>query len=316
MSRATPLEAFQPPERGAAVALGFFDGIHLGHQRILEGALEQAQAQGLAPVVFTFTNHPATWLRPEAAPPLLTSLDERVELLSRRGLQVVTGDFDEVMAGTPAGRFVDEVLVERLGARAVSVGPNHRYGRGGEGDPEGLREAGGARGFEVRVAEPVCLEGEMLSSSRIRAWLEGGEAALASRGLGRPYRLCGEVLRGAARGRGLGSPTANLLIPPGKVAPAFGVYAVWAGVGGALAAGVAHYGIRPTFGGGDPVLEVHLFEPQPDLYGQSLEVFLVARLRPEIRFPSPEALQARIRQDVAEARARLAREAPPPSLGA
>lgn len=313
-STALHLEDFRPPEAGTAVALGFFDGVHRGHQAILKAARERARARGLEPIAFTFSNHPATVLAPERTPELLTDQAERFALIESLGLKVVWLEFQDAFSRIDAGDFASGFLKERLGARAVSVGPNYRFGYGARGD--GALLASLAESLDLDVLQVPGLEsgGALVSSSRIRRLVRHGRMEEAAGALGRPYRLAGLVEAGDSRGARLGARTANLRLPEGRVLPATGVYAVWAGCLGSLRPGVANLGIRPTFGGGVPILEVHLFDFTGDLYGRPLEVFLVSRLRDERRFPQAEDLRVQIGLDVALARAILARSDKPKSL--
>ena len=308
------LDEFRPSQGGAAVALGFFDGVHRGHQAILRTARELARTKGLDPIAFTFSNHPATVLAPERAPDLLTDRAERFALIERLGLRVVWMDFQPDFSRTEAAEFARSFLQERLRARVVSVGPNYRFGHGARGDGALLASLAHDLGFEVVQVPGLESGGALVSSSRIRRLVRHGRMEEAAAALGRPYRVLGPVEAGDSRGAHLGTRTANLRIPEGRVIPATGVYAVWAGCLGNLRPGVANFGVRPTFGGGVPVLEVHLLDFSADLYGRPLEVFLVSRLRDERRFPQAEDLQAQIGLDVALARAILARSSKPESL--
>lgn len=296
------------------MALGFFDGVHRGHQGILRGARDLAARLGLEAVAFTFLNHPHTVLAPDRAPELLSDRTERFRLIQRQGLVPVWLEFVPEFSRISPHHFVRRILRERLEARAVSVGPNYRFGYRAKGDPSLLVELAGPLGFEVSLAAAVESGGQLVSSSRIRDLVRQGRVDEAAAMLGRPYRVEGLVEAGHSRGTGLGRPTANLRIPRGKVAPATGVYAVWAGVDGVLRPGVANFGTRPTFGGGDPLLEVHLLDFEGDLYGRPLEVFLASYLRPERPFPDAAALAAQILEDVARARQVLSQAPPPQSL--
>jgi len=308
------LDEFHPSEGGTAVALGFFDGVHRGHQAILNTARELAQARGLEPIAFTFSNHPATVLAPERSPDLLTDRAERFALIERLGLRVVWLDFQPSFSRIEAADFARKFLQERLGARVVSVGPNYRFGHGARGDGAFLASLADPLGFEVAQVPGLESGGALVSSSRIRRLVRHGRMEEAAAALGRPYRVQGPVESGDSRGAHLGIRTANLRIPESRVVPATGVYAVWAGCLGNLRPGVANFGVRPTFGGGVPVLEVHLFDFTADLYGRHLEVFLVSRLRDERRFANPEDLNVQIGLDVALARAIVSRSSKPESL--
>lgn len=309
-----PFEDFRPPDEGTAVALGFFDGVHRGHQGILRLAWELAREGGLEPVAFTFSNHPSTVVAPDRVPGLLTTSDERMRLLESMGLKAVWLEFLPEFSRTSPEAFLRETVRDHMGARAVSVGPNYRFGHHAKGDPALLEALGPGLGMTVRVAPALESEGALISSSRIRELVRHGRMEEAAAAMGRPYRLEGPVESGSRRGAGLGTRTANLRMPPGKVVPPTGVYAVWAGPAGDLRPGVANLGTRPTFGGGELLLEVHLFDFEGDLYGRRLECFLASRLRSERQFPGAEALVAQIARDAAEALALLERMPRPGSL--
>ncbi len=298
---------------GAFVAIGVFDGVHLGHQKILDEMVAEAAAAGVESVALTFDPHPDSVLRPAEAPPLLTELEERVRLIKSRGVRTVAVlPFDRDLAAMSAEDFLEGVLCPRFRPRRLFVGSNFTFGRGGRGTTALLEEAGPRLGFAVRAFTPVTLDGEVVSSTLIRQRIQAGAVEWAARALGRPYALRGKVVRGDGRGKQLGFPTANLEVPRGLCLPAPGVYAVlvdpgrdgWPG--GGPCAGVANVGVRPTFGdGGRVTLEVHVMDFAGDLYGLPLAVHFVARLRGERRFNSPGALADQIRGDVAAARAML-----------
>jgi riboflavin kinase/FMN adenylyltransferase len=269
------------------VAVGEFDGVHLGHRRVIEGS----------DTVLTFDPHPLQVVRPEAAPKLLTSLDAKAELIEALGVQeLVVIPFDERFAQQSPEEFIDHVLVERLRAERVSVGENFRFGRRAAGDPAMLQADGR---FETRVVPLVEVEGEVVSSSHIRGLVLAGEVELASRFLGSPFELRGEVVQGDRRGRTLGFPTANIVPDEALVCPGHGVYAARAD--GACAA--VSVGVRPTFGTGRAVLvEAYLIDRDVDLYGRRLAVQFIQRLRGERRFESVEALVEQMRADVSRTR--------------
>jgi len=302
------------------VAIGNFDGVHRGHRAVIALAVERARALGLAPLVLTFHPHPHVVFG-RGDPLVLTPLERKVELLRRLdpALRVVVEPFTTELAALSAERFVDEVLVSALGAGAVVVGPDFRFGRGRTGDFARLAALGAARGF-VAIAPPTAGDAAgPFSSTRARQAIVAGDVVAAADVLGRPHGLTGRVARGDGRGRSLGTPTANLTDLP-EVLPADGVYAGLVdqvtedGAAVRLALGVMNLGVRPTMGAGRSV-EVHLLDLDRDLVGARLRVHLVARLREERRFPSREDLAAQIARDVAAARALLGGYAPDPDAG-
>jgi riboflavin kinase / FMN adenylyltransferase len=298
------------------IVIGNFDGVHRGHQAVLKGVGELARARGLAPKLFTFEPHPAVTLgRP--APPLLTTLERKTELVARHcpGIEVVVREFTRDFSEQSPEAFVRDVLVDELGARAVMVGSNFRFGKGRAGDVDSLRRFGEQLDFEA-IAEPLVMDDHgAWSSTRIRACIAAGGVAEAAAMLGRPHMLSGEVQHGNQRGRTIGFPTCNIADAP-EALPPNGVYAVVVDRGrdGAIAKGVANLGLRPTVDGAAeiPLLEAHLFDVDEDLYGATLRVHLVERLRDEKKFDSFEALTSQIAKDAARARERLAEMDAPP----
>lgn len=295
----------------AAVALGNFDGVHRGHQALVAAAVARARETGGAPVVLTFEPHPARVLRPEAAPEALTTLAQKEELVASLGVRrLVALEFDLRLAALEPEAFVREVLAAMLGARHVVVGESFRFGRARRGDARTLEDLGGQHGFDVQVVKPVLHGGRPISSSRVRELLRAGEVRDAAELLGRPYALDGVVVHGEGRGRTLGIPTANLETQD-QLLPARGVYAARALVRGTdWHTAVVNVGERPTFGGSGLVVEAHLVDYRGDLYGAGLRLALLARLRGEQRFESPQALVERIHADV-----RAVLELLPPSGG-
>lgn len=295
---------------GTILTPGNHDGVHLGHRALLRTARELA-TDGLDVVALTFDPHPAQLLAPERAPALITELERRCALLRRAGAdRVEVLAFDEALASMSPDEFVNDVLVDRMRARGVVVGPDFRFGKDREGDVTRLAKLGGAHGFVVRVEEPVVVRGAPVSSTRVRTALTDGDIDLATALLGRVHELEGTVVRGQQRGRTIGVPTANLA-PPAVLAPADGVYAVVARVvgDGAVLSGVANLGVRPTVEAGRSI-EVHLFDFDGDLYGSTLRVGFVTRLRGERRFDGLAALKEQIARDMDDARERLARAQP------
>jgi riboflavin kinase/FMN adenylyltransferase len=292
-----------PPDAGpSAVALGVFDGIHLGHRAILGTAVAQARGQGLAAVACTFDPHPLEVLQPERAPLPLTTLEERLALIAETGIDTaVLLAFTREVAAMEAEEFVRAVLLGTLRARDVVVGFNHRFGRGAAGDAGLLQRLGAALGFRAHIVAPLEVDGIPVSSSEIRTALQAGDLARAARLLGRHYSVEGEVVRGAGRGRTLGFPTANVKTDRPLPLPA-GVYACHALVERARHRAVLNLGVRPTFGESELLVEAHLLDFSGDLYGSRLKLTFLRRLREERRFPDVEALRRQIALDVAAAR--------------
>jgi riboflavin kinase/FMN adenylyltransferase len=295
-----------PPEAPpAAVALGVFDGVHLGHRAILGLAVSHASAAGMQSIACTFDPHPLEVLQPGRAPLSITTLDERLALIEGCGLDLaVVLPFTRELASMEPEAFVTDVLVTRLGARDVVVGFNHRFGRGARGDAAMLRSLGERLGFRTHVAEPLVVDGVAVSSTEIRAALQRGDLAMAGRLLGRAYTLSGSIAHGAGRGRTLGFPTANI-VPTRPVLVAPGVYACAAEVAGRKERSVVNVGVRPTFGETALAVEAYLLDFAGDLYGQTITLTFVSRIREERRFPSVDALKTQIQADAEEARRRL-----------
>lgn len=292
----------------SAVAIGNFDGVHLGHQALLRQARKLAhERQEIDTALVTFEPLPKAFFAPEAAPPRLAGPADKLRRVRASGVDLTWMlRFNGALAGLEARTFVERILVRGLGARAVVTGEDFRFGRGREGDLDLLAELGEAHGFTVNPVPAVLLGSERISSTAIRAALEAGELERAAAMLGRPYTVTGRVIAGQQLGRTLGYPTANLR-PWGGSTPLNGVYAVRARVGaGAWRNGVASVGVRPAVGGGEPLIEVHLFDFSGDLYARQLEVQFVQHLRQEADFPSLEALKERMRIDEREARDVLA----------
>jgi riboflavin kinase/FMN adenylyltransferase len=286
-----------PAPSGRAVALGTFDGVHVGHRRVIGSAVERARAQGLVAAVVTFDPHPLRVLRPEDPPLLLTTTDQKLDLVSALGVDEVAAiPFTAELARQSAEEFCDGVLVGALGARSVSVGANFRFGHGAAGDAALLSSR---PEFDTDVVELVQQDGESISSSRIRDLLSRGDVAAAAELLGAPYTVAGPVVEGDRRGRALGMPTANIEPPADVVVPAPGIYAATVESGDVRAPGAASIGVRPTFeDDGDVRVEVHLIGYEGDLYGRTLRLSFLQRLRDELRFDSPQELADQMRKDV------------------
>ena len=283
------------------VALGNFDGVHLGHRRILESLLLESAASGLAPVLVTFEPHPRYFFRPQDKPSLLSTPWEKLALLREWPVEVIPLAFNQDLAGMEAETFIEAFLKERLQGRRFLLGHDHRFGKGARGDAALLQALVPEPRRDVLILEPFQLDGEVVSSSAIRAHLENGRVAAANRLLGRPFSYSGLVIKGDGRGRGLGFPTANLdLGYPFKAMVALGVYGGKAWVEGREVSAIANIGKHPTFGGEALKIEVHLLDFESDLYGQRIEFQLLFHVRPERKFASVQELQAQVRKDIAE----------------
>ncbi|HEX6042695.1 bifunctional riboflavin kinase/FAD synthetase [Longimicrobium sp.] len=293
--------------RPAIVTVGTFDGVHRGHWEVLQEICRRATETGGRSILVTFHPHPLRVVRPEHAPPLLTTLSEKREVLAESGLEyVVFLPFTRTLQRYPARRFVEEILVGRIGMKELVIGYDHGFGRDREGGVETLRQIGRELGFAVDVVDAFHAESEPVSSSRIRRLLEAGDAAAAARLLGRPYALEGIVVRGEQKGRELGFPTANVEVGnPEKALPKEGVYAAYGWVGGQRVPGLLHLGPRPTFPGFAPTIELHLLDWSGDLYGHHLRVEVVDRIRDIRPFASVKALIEAIRGDERDGRRML-----------
>lgn len=293
--------------RGGIVALGNFDGFHRGHQAVVHRAVELGRAQERPVLVATFDPHPARLFHPDAPPFRLTTLDQRERLFGVAGADaMLVFHFDKALAAVSAEDFVHDYLHDRISAAGVVTGRDFTFGRGRRGNVELLQNLGVKNNVTVDAVPPVLFEDEPVSSSRIRAALVDGDCAAATRLMTRPFAIEGLVEHGDKRGRELGFPTANLML--GKyLRPRFGVYAVRGHLAdGRIFEGAANVGIRPQFAPPKELLEAHFFDFDGDLYGQCLEVELIAWIRPEMKFESLEALSRQIEADCAEARRRLA----------
>lgn len=285
------------------VTLGNFDGVHLGHQAILDRVVAEARDRGGAAVAITFFPHPARVLAPGRVPVPIASLRDRFESFREAGIDVVVAQrFTRAFSELEPEAFVERMLVSELGAVKVVVGHSVSFGHKRRGTADLLRDQGERHGFAVEIVGPVLAGGIEVSSTKVRGAVVEADLALATQLLGRPYALEGRVVLGARRGRTIGFPTANLRsrVPP--LVPD-GVYAVRAEVGGAIVGGAANVGRNPTFGPGAPrTVETHLLDFDRDVYGEKLRVEFVERIRGEIRFGSVAALVDQIAKDVARAR--------------
>ncbi|MEZ5473455.1 MAG: bifunctional riboflavin kinase/FAD synthetase [Steroidobacteraceae bacterium] len=293
--------------RGAVVTIGAFDGLHLGHLALLARVRAQAAQLARPAMMITFEPLPREFLSPDDPPARLTDLRERWRLLQHAGLSALCVlRFDEQLRSLSGEQFI-ELLAHDVAASAVIVGHDFRFGRGGATSASALEVAGRSHGFAVEIVGPVLASETRVSSSEIRAALDRGDFRAAASLLGRPYSMRGRVVAGERLGQKLGYPTANLRMHRLR-SPLGGIFAVRVHVdrGTDSLPGVASLGTRPTVGGGEPLLEVHIFDFTDDLYGRELEVVFVAKLRAEEHFSSLEALVAQMHQDAADARAILA----------
>jgi riboflavin kinase/FMN adenylyltransferase len=288
--------------RRAVLSVGNFDGLHLGHQKILGQVIEQAEAtQGISSVI-TFDPHPLKVLRPGKAPPLVETMNQRMEQLAAMGLEAaLVLRFDRALAALSPEEFVRGVLVQELKTAAVLVGQNFRFGHRQEGNVEILTELGRRLGFSVQIVEPVMIDGEFVSSTGVRSAIAEGRVAQAARLLGRPFALTGEIIRGAGRGATVLFPTLNLA-PEQELMPKVGVYATETRVAGRLYRSATNVGFRPTFDGTLLGVESHLFDFSRELTQGRLEVRFWERLRDEKKFSGPAELRAQIAADLREVR--------------
>lgn len=315
------------PQRGPGnlIAIGKWDGVHMGHQAIITALVEEARRTGAQSVVMGFHPLPMAVLRPDQAPPMLQTLEERAEVMAGMGVDVhLAIPFNPAFAAISPESFVQDILVGQLNARQVMIGFNHTFGRGGKGTAQTLTQLCEPQGIPVRVFSPVRADGENVSSTEVRFYVAAGDMERTARLLGRPFAVSGVVVEGDKRGRQLGYPTANIRLAPGRQLPATGVYAARVTLLGQPEAAnpemvarkvsprsgpsfgaMLNLGWRPTFQGSDLRLEVHLFDFQGDLYGQELRVEFLHRLRGEQAFQGLDALKAQLAADEAAVRAYL-----------
>ena len=308
MERLDSGSAVPPRFRGGIVALGNFDGFHLGHQAVVGAAVAHAHAEGRPAIVATFDPHPMRFFRPQSEYFRLTTMEQRARLLAAAGVDaMLVFAFDQVLADLSDEAFARERLAGMIGAAGVVTGHDFTFGKDRQGDVARLAELGRTLGFSAQVVPPVTLDGEPVSSTRIRTALKQARPHEATRLLTRPFAIEGVVQPGARLGRALGFPTANLSLA-NYLRPTYGIYAVRGRLAdGRILDGVASLGIRPTFDPPVELLEPWFFDFNEDLYGQTIEVALVDYIRPEAKFDDLEALKAQIAADATKARELLAR---------
>ncbi|MEW6379432.1 MAG: bifunctional riboflavin kinase/FAD synthetase [bacterium] len=295
------LKCLDPNVRNVVLTLGNFDGLHLGHQKILQTVIDRARKSGAYSMVFTFEPHPLKILAPDRCPPLLTTFHEKMKLFQKMDLDIVLfARFTEEFASQHAEEFIQHILWDKLQVKEIYIGYNHTFGRGGRGTIAMLEEFSRQYPFRVQVVDEVVIQGENVSSTAIRNYIREGNLEKANLLLGRPYTLTGKVVPGCGRGRKLGFPTAN--IAPGiKLIPRSGVYLARVPIHGKIYNGLANIGFKPTFQDSPPGVEVYIFDLQADLYNQYLEIELIKRIRDEISFPNVGSLVQQIERDVRDA---------------
>jgi riboflavin kinase/FMN adenylyltransferase len=298
------LHNLRPRHRGCVATIGNFDGVHLGHQAVLGQLAERGAELGLPTAVITFEPHPREFFARGEVPPRLSRFREKMQALRRFSVErVVCLRFNQALANMAAANFIGELLVDGLGVRYLVVGDDFRFGKGRQGDFAMLCAAGHDHGFQVAAMHTFNVDGMRASSTRIREALARDDLATAEKLLGRPYRMCGRVVHGDERGRSIGFATANVHLHRHS-SPVSGVYAVELfGLEQEPLSGVANVGTRPTVGGSESRLEVHLLDFDADIYGRYVHVDFLRKLRPERRFESLEELVAQIRNDAEQARA-------------
>lgn len=295
----------------SSLALGFFDGVHPGHQAVIRKAVDEARVHNATPALITFKEHPRA-LTLGKSPPLLTMPEQRLELCEELGIEAaLLLSFTEELCRLAPEDYVQQVLVECMGACSLSVGYNHRFGRNRVGTPELLAEIGKEKGYSVHVASEIMLDGAPVSSSRIRDALGQGDVELTRHLLGRPYAVKGTVERGDGRGRSIGFPTANTATPEELILPALGVYSGTCKLqNGEAYPCVINIGLRPTFGKNEtPRTEVHIFDFNSDIYDQTLSINFLHFIRHEQKFNGIEELKTQILKDCEQARKMMALDA-------
>ncbi len=287
------------PYNKPVVSLGTFDGVHLGHRAILEQVKQKAQEQDTESLVVTYEPHPQSVVSPQDAPLVLTTLEEKLDLLDKLGIdETVVIDFDKELSNYSAERFVQEILVDRLDPGTIIIGQNHGFGKDRLGDIDLLIEEAEVKGFGVEVVPPIRYEGEPISSTRIRNNLSRGNFKQALEMSGHSYPLYGEVIRGQGRGEKMGYPTANLRVDPAKLFPGDGVYAAQWSLNDRKGNGMTYIGTKPTFGYKQRAIEIHLFDFEDSIStGEEIKLSLRNWVREELKFKDAWGLEEQLRQD-------------------
>ena len=298
------------PDKETVLTIGVFDGVHLGHQHLLQQLTRLAQPDYL-PTVFTFTNHPITVLRPGTQVRYITTPEQRTRLLKAQGIQLVVGLEFTLEDSRVTARDFATILVETLGMKGLLMGPDSAVGHNRQGDINFLRQLSPQLGFWVEEVQPLVLDGSPVQSRRIREAIWCGDVEAGTRLLGRNFSLAGKVVLGDRRGRDLGFPTANLEIDPEVIIPGDGIYATWAIIDGVRHPSATSIGVRPTFGPGERLVEAYVMDFDADLYGKHLCVEFVRKLRDQEHFSTVDALVDQINRDVADCRLALAADGGP-----
>ena len=286
------------PQKEMLLTIGVFDGVHLGHKHLIAQLKELARKQGYSSGVITFSQNPKEVLSPQTRLPSLTGIDRRIALLRDEGVDIVLPlPFTPQLADLSPKQFLS-LLKEYLKMKGLVIGPDFALGKDRQGDIDALRRLGQEMGFSVTVVPPMTIDGQVASSTVIRKALAEGDMKQAQRLLGRPFSLQGRVVAGDKRGMDLGFPTANLDVEPGQALPAGGIYACQAHIDGQTYSAMTNIGNRPTFGGGQQIIEVYLIDYNGDLYGHELAIDIIGRLRDEKKFDTPEQLKEQIAEDI------------------
>jgi riboflavin kinase/FMN adenylyltransferase len=296
------IEAVQHKLKNPAITIGNFDGVHKGHQALFQMVKRWAEKLNGQSVVVTFDPHPLEVLFPQKVPSFITSHRKKLDLIARCGIDVtLVIPFNHEFSRMTAREFVEVVLVEKIGAKAIIVGHDYRFGHSREGNIAFLKQLGEQHGFRVETVNGITVNHTVVSSTTIRQMIFDGNIREANKLLGRPFEVSGVVIAGRKRGVGLGFPTANVRMPA-MASPRTGVYVVEVDVGGKTYGGAANLGYNPTFGDTGLSLEAHLFDFNQDIYGESITIRFIDRLRDELRFSSPGELAEQIAKDVADAK--------------
>lgn len=288
-----------------SVALGNFDGVHIGHQKILKSAVQMAESLGVMTACFTFSNHPRELFsrKDDSGILFIANDDEKLQLFEDAGIEVVFDiPFDEVMMNMLPEVFIKDILCDKLKAKGVSCGFNYRFGTRASGDDQLLLKLGNRYGYETSIIQPVKVGSEIVSSTAIRTYIESGDIVKANEFLGRPFRIFGAVVRGNHIGSKIGFPTANIELSSNKVAPMNGVYFTRTSVDGSTYNSVSNIGTKPTIGDYEKSIETHIFGINEELYGREIKVEFLKLHRPEVKFETVELLTERIADDVESAR--------------